>query len=66
MQYIWSSDGLVGENAILEIKCPYAAKDTLNAVEVVEMKMVINITHIIVYTIYMKLNINPKKCKICY
>jgi len=51
MQYICSSaDGLVGENAILEIKCPFAAKDTLDAVEAVEMKMVINITYIIVNT----------------
>lgn len=62
MQYICSSDGLIGENAILEIKCPYAVKDTLNAVEAVEMKMIINITYIIRYTIYFKLNINSQKC----
>jgi len=45
MQYICSSDGLIGENSILEIKCPLAAKDSLNAVEAVEIKMVINITY---------------------
>jgi len=33
-----SSDGLVGENSILEIKCPFAAKNTLNAVEGVDLK----------------------------
>ncbi|XP_025207632.1 uncharacterized protein LOC112603333, partial [Melanaphis sacchari] len=30
-----SPDGIVGDNAIIEIKCPYAAKDTSNKYEAV-------------------------------
>jgi len=47
--YLFIADGLVGENVILEIKCPFAAKDSLNAVEAIEMKMVININNIIAF-----------------
>lgn len=34
------SDGLVGQDIILEIKCPYAAKDTTSALEAVERNLV--------------------------
>lgn len=33
-------DGLVGEHFVLEIKCPYAAKDTISAIEAMEKKLV--------------------------
>ncbi|KAE9543065.1 hypothetical protein AGLY_002976 [Aphis glycines] len=34
-----SPDGLVGEHFVLEIKCPYAAKDTISAIEAMEKKL---------------------------
>ncbi|XP_050065170.1 uncharacterized protein LOC126554107 [Aphis gossypii] len=34
-----SPDGLVGQDIILEIKCPYAAKDTTSALEAVEQNL---------------------------
>lgn len=33
-------DGLVGKDCTLEIKCPYAAKNTTSAIEAVEQKLV--------------------------
>ncbi|XP_060871434.1 uncharacterized protein LOC132945685 [Metopolophium dirhodum] len=34
-----SPDGLIGDNAIVEIKCPYTARDTNNAKEAIESKL---------------------------
>ena len=31
---------MIGDNAILEIKCPYSAKDSENAVDAVNSKLV--------------------------
>jgi len=36
-------DGLVDEDSILEIKCPYAARDTKSPIEAVNNKLVRNI-----------------------
>lgn len=33
-------DGLVGNNAVIEIKCPFAAQNTVSAVDAVEKKLV--------------------------
>jgi len=33
-------DGLVGDHAIVEIKCPYTAKDSENSVDAVNNKLV--------------------------
>ncbi|CAI6376874.1 unnamed protein product [Macrosiphum euphorbiae] len=34
-----SPDGLIEDIAILEIKCPFSAKDTLNAIDAVKNKL---------------------------
>lgn len=36
-------DGLIGDMAIVEIKCPYVARDTLSAIEAVNSKLVSHI-----------------------
>jgi len=38
--YFKCSDGVVGDDAILEIKCPYIAKDTNDVTEAVNNKLV--------------------------
>lgn len=35
-------DGLIGNEAVVEIKCPYIAKDTSSAIEAVNNKLVSN------------------------
>jgi len=39
----WWIDGLVDDHFILEIKCPYVAKDTTSAIEAIEKIMVCKI-----------------------
>jgi len=34
------TDGLIGEHSLLEIKCPYSARDTNDAIEAVNSKLV--------------------------
>lgn len=36
-------DGLIGNEAVVEIKCPYIAKDTSSAIEAINNKLVNNL-----------------------
>ncbi|KAF0748505.1 YqaJ domain-containing protein [Aphis craccivora] len=67
-----SPDGIIGDTAIVEIKCPYAAKDTENEIEAVstgklkycsikENKLVLSKNHIYYYQIQGQLHISQKE-----
>lgn len=46
-------DGLVGDQAIVEIKCPYTAKDSENSIDAVNNKLVSCVLTIIcIYLIF--------------
>jgi len=45
-------DGLVGDQAIVEIKCPYTAKDSENSIDAVNNKLVSCVLTIILLYIY--------------
>lgn len=36
-------DGLIGNEAVVEIKCPYIAKDTSSVIEAINNKLVSNL-----------------------
>lgn len=42
--YIFISGGLIGEDYLLEIKCPYSARDSNDVIESVNSKLVCVIT----------------------
>jgi len=35
------SDGLIGKDALIEIKCPYSAQNTENAIDAINNKQVL-------------------------
>lgn len=48
LKYIGSHiDGLIGKTVIIEIKCPYIAKDTSSAIDAINKKLVSHVVYIL-------------------